>query len=668
MRLKIISCIMLVLIFLASCAPDTSIATLAAESPAAPTIASTSKSTLTSTQTSTPKPVSTVMSRAILTQWPDEAPCNSLEFIPGGTRVTVVGTYKDYAAVEIQQSDTLQTGYLPKIALDNVPENLVEYGAEEIPWKPLVDFSAWRYFSPENGGELIISPGSDNESDVVTDPSDHPVPVPLRIRFGMQVVSSSWASVKIFGLLDNHDPWWKDTTRMDVFLNGATYELCVRDGSTENCSADIILNLPQDQEITFLFLDNQGKRLQVLDSNEKLVQEIDFANYPGLRLPDGLFPEGVFHFGTSVGAPGELKVTHLSISTPPSGIYQASWMSEPGLAELAASKGIMIGFPLDIDKMLDDRYCKVIRHDFNLGILPVFSEARVWLSRDHYDFALLDQAVNSSADYGLPLYASHLVWGSYDAGVLPDWLKNGEYSKEDLLAILHDHITTLMTRYKDKVKIWSIANEAPERDRYAGADFWYDHIGPEYIEKSFQWAREADPNATLILNAANNESPRDQDTTYNIDTLYAMVKTMKENGVSIDAVGMQSHLYLPWSSHVLPQEADVEATMKRFGGLGVKVMITEMDVNLHEIQGTAQQKETIQQQLYSTMMTACIRSGVCTLFATWGVYDSESWIIYNNSQWIYQYPVPDAAPLLFDDNLDPKPAYFAVLEALKAVK
>jgi len=335
------------------------------------------------------------------------------------------------------------------------------------------------------------------------------------------------------------------------------------------------------------------------------------------------------------------------------------------MADLAANKGIQIGTAFNPDMMLDNRYCKVIRHDFNVGILPVFTDARVWLGPGQYNWPIIDQQVNDSAAYDLTLFASHLVWGSYDEGVLPDWLKKGNYTKEELLNILHDHITTLVTRYKDKVKIWSIANEAPERDRYAGADFWYDRIGSEYIEKSFKWAREADPNAILLLNGANNESPRDSETTYNIETLYKMVKKMKENGVPIDAVGMQAHMFLPWTSHVFPKEADVVATMQKFGDLGVQVMITEMDVNLHEIRGTAQEKEEAQKELYSTMMSACIRSGVCTLFATWGVYDAESWIIYNDSQWIYQYPVPDAAPLLFDNNINPKPAYDAILDVLK---
>ena len=608
----------------------------------------------------------TVSGRAILSDQPGMAACASQKLVPEGTRLAVTGIYQDFAAVEYQNGNGIEKGFLPILALSGLAGDIPELTTDQVPWQPVVDYSNWSYFSPENGGEIIASPASDEQSDWVTDPAHHLVPAPLSIHFGLQNESSPWAAVRLTGKTDNN-PWWKDITRLDISVDDTSYYLGFRDGSTEGYTVGIPLAIPADQEITLLFLDGNGKQLQILDESGLVVLEMDLAGYPGLNLPDGLFPNGWFQFGTTVGYPGTLKVTHLSLSTPPTGIYETSWMAGPGLAELAAPHGILIGTEFSPDMMMDERYCGVIRHDFNLGILSVFTDARVWLGPDEYDFSLIDQVVNDSAKYGLTLYASHLVWGSYDQGVLPDWLKQGKYSEEELLDILHNHISTLVGRYKDKVKIWSIANEAPERDRYYGADFWYDHIGSEYIEKSFQWAREADPEAILLFNAANNESPRDDETSYNVSTLYRMVKSMKEKGIPVDAIGMQMHLFLPWSSHVMPVEEDVEATMQKFGDLGVEVMITEMDVDLHEIGGTMEEKLQIQAQLYADMMTACIRSGVCTVFATWGVDDGTSWISSPNSTWVYQNHTPDAAPLLFDIDYNPKPAYDAVIEILKTI-
>jgi endo-1,4-beta-xylanase len=652
MKIKRFLSLCSLVIFMASCAPATSpLSELpgATDEPSAPT--------------DLPVGSATVSGRAILSDYPGLAACASQKLIPEGTRVAVSGIYQDFASVEFQNGDGIKTGFLPKSVLSDLTGDIPELTTDQIPWKPVVDYSAWSYYSPENGGEIIASPASDEQTDWVTDPAQHPVPVPLRIHFGLQNESSPWAAVRITGKPDN-DPWWKDITRLDISIDETSYYLGIRDGSTEGYTVGIPLAIPADQEITLLFLDANGKQVQILDVSESVILEIDFTRYPGLNLPDGLFPNGWFQFGTTVGYPGTLKVTHLSLSTSPSGNYETSWMTGPGLAELAAPHGILIGTEYNPDMMMDERYCGVIRHDFNLGILSVFTDARVWLGPEEYDFALVDQQVNDSANYGLTLYASHLVWGSYDQGVLPDWLKEGDYSKAELLDILHTHISTLVGRYKDKVKIWSIANEAPERDRYFGADFWYDHIGSEYIEKSFQWAREADPDAVLLFNAANNESPRDDDTSYNISTLYQMVKSMKEKGIPVDAIGMQMHLFLPWLSHVMLVEEDVEATMRKFGDLGVKVMITEMDVDLHEIGGTMEEKLQIQAHIYADMMTACIRSGVCTVFATWGVDDGTSWISSPSSTWVYKNHTPDAAPLLFDIDYKPKPAYDAVRDVL----
>ncbi|MFT3894525.1 MAG: endo-1,4-beta-xylanase [Anaerolineales bacterium] len=657
MKIQPIITVILILVLLTSCAP--------AETPAVPTLAPSATATAAPTLTSTPQPVTTIQGRTILSDFPGNNYCLSQERIPEGTPVVVTGIYKDYAAIEFQTGNQQRNAYVPIAHLETVPTNVPELGVEKIPWNSLVDYRPWPYYSNEVNG-LVVTPESEEQSDWASDPTQHAVPEPLRIHFGIKRNFSSWAGVKLTGTEENiTNNWWESINRMDISTDRTSYGLCVRDGTTEDCTANIPLPIPSDQEITLLFLDRNGKRLQVLNEDNTVVTEVDLTSLPGLHLPNGLFPFGWFRFGTTVGSPETLTLTNLSITTPPDGIYQPSWIEQPGLAEMAAPHNILIGTEFNPEYMLDQRSCEVMQHDFNLGALSVFTDAQVWLGPGEYNFEILDGIVNKSSDMGLTLYASHLVWGSYDKGVLPEWLKKGNYSQDELLTILHDHITTLVSRYKDKVKIWSIANEAPERDRYRGADFWYDHIGPQYIEKSFQWAREADSNAILILNAANNESPRDAETTYNINTLYKMVKTLKENGVPVDAVGMQMHLFLPWLSQRMPEEADIEATMKKFGELGVQVMITEMDVNLHEIPGTPEEKVEIQKKLYADAMTACINSQVCTLFATWGISDLNSWISSKDSQWVYKTHTPDAAPLLFDAEYQPKPAYYSVMDVLK---
>jgi endo-1,4-beta-xylanase len=634
-------------------APVENTATLQPSPTPAPTLA----------PTNTLVPKAAVTGRAVLSSFPEMTGCSDQKPVPAGTEVTLGGTYQDYALVSFERNGVQENGYLPKDVLSAIPAGLPELNLDQVAWKPVADYRNWSYYSPEDGGSIVASPTREDETDWVTDPAHHPIHPPLKIHFGLKNTSTRWGGVKLTGTPDS-DPWWKGITRMDIANSGGAYSLCIRDGSSENCTASVALTIPADQEITLVFADANGKQMQVLDGSGKLAQKIDLTALPGLHLPGGLFPSGWFQFGTTIGPPGTLKVTHFSMTTPPSGVYQKTWLADPGLADLAAPHGILIGTEFGPDEMMDDRYCTVVSHDFNLAYLSAFTNGSLWLGPEEYNFQELDRVVNETAKRGMTIYASHLVWGAYEEGVLPAWLKNGKFSKQELLTILENHIKTLVGRYKDRVSIWSIANEAPERDIYRGADFWYDTIGPEYIEKSFQWAREADPKAILIFNAANNESPRDADTTGNINRLYTMVKTMKGKGVPIDRVGLQMHFFLPWSSPVIPKKEDVVATMRKFGDLGVKVMITEMDVDLHEISGTAEEKVKIQTQLYSDMMAACVESGACVAFSTWGVGDSVSWITCDYSWCVYKKAMPDAAPLMFDVDFNPKPAYFAVRDVL----
>lgn len=258
--------------------------------------------------------------------------------------------------------------------------------------------------------------------------------------------------------------------------------------------------------------------------------------------------------------------------------------------------------------------------------------------------------------------ASHLVWGTPEA--IPLWLRQGAYSRQDYIHILETHVRTVMQHFRGRVTEWSIANEAVGRSRNpADADFWADRIGPEYVEMAFRWADATAPESVLIFNEDNNEVPRDAETRWRIDTMWSMVQAMRAQGIGVDVVGMQGHLLLPWNSAVLPDEAEIAATMRRFASLGVKVHITEMDVDLHGRPGTQADRWAFQAALYGRMVRACLASQVCTGYTTWGVSDKDSWITCGNSDWGC-IDHPDGDPLLLDRKYRPKPAYFAVQAAL----
>jgi endo-1,4-beta-xylanase len=145
--------------------------------------------------------------------------------------------------------------------------------------------------------------------------------------------------------------------------------------------------------------------------------------------------------------------------------------------------------------------------------------------------------------------------------------------------------------------------------------------------------------------------------------MYYTVKKLREKGVPIDVVGMQMHLLLKFSSPTAPQKDDVIATMQKFADLGVRIYITEFDVDLTKQPGTQTEKWDYEAQLYRDMLEACLESGVCDSFATWGISDSTSWITCMDAGCLVKEP--NADPLMFDKEFNPKPAYFAFRDVLQ---
>jgi endo-1,4-beta-xylanase len=329
-------------------------------------------------------------------------------------------------------------------------------------------------------------------------------------------------------------------------------------------------------------------------------------------------------------------------------------MAEPTLKELAAQKQLQFGAYAARDRLDEAPYRQILAREFNFAVIDgqpnwQFEDGALRPGPDQYDFSRIDEVLKFAQDNHLPVRMHHLVWG--EEKWLPDWLKSGDYSKQQLMDMLEHHIAAVGRYYQGKAREWSVVNEAFTRARHEKGlhDWWADHIGSdEFIDKAFQWAHAADPQAVLLLNDFRNE-----DFGPVSDAMYRKVKQMKSNGVPIDGIGMQMHL----DGTRPPQRDSIIKNMRRFGELGVKVYVTEFDVNMSEVRGDRPGKEVKQAAIYHDMLRACLESGVCPSFAILGITDRESW--YN------ELGVKDAMPLIFDRDYRPKPAYYALHKALR---
>ncbi|MEV6030076.1 endo-1,4-beta-xylanase [Nonomuraea sp. NPDC052116] len=264
-----------------------------------------------------------------------------------------------------------------------------------------------------------------------------------------------------------------------------------------------------------------------------------------------------------------------------------------------------------------------------------------------FTFADGDFLVDFATRHGMTIRGHTLAWHSQT----PDWVfQNAD--KELLLRRLETHVRTLVTRYKGKIAAWDVVNEVVDENQPDGLrrSKWYEIAGLDFIRTAFRVAHEADPDAKLFINDYNTEFPRKR------EALYALVKRLKAEGVPIDGVGHQLHLNIEY-----PPASSVEATIERFATLGVDQQITELDVSVYtdfvSSYDTIPPELLVQQghrykELFDVFRRQAAKLSSVTV---WGESDDVSWL--------RSWPIPRLnAPLLFDDDLQAKPAYWGVVD------
>jgi endo-1,4-beta-xylanase len=292
---------------------------------------------------------------------------------------------------------------------------------------------------------------------------------------------------------------------------------------------------------------------------------------------------------------------------------------------------------------------------------------------EEYNFAPGDAYVSFGEERHMFIVGHCLVWHSQT----PRWVFEDDHgqplTRDALLQRMHSHIRTVVGRYKGRIGGWDVVNEALNADGTLRDSSWRKIIGDDYLAKAFQFAREADPQAELYYNdyALENEPKR--------KGAAELIRKLQATGVTITAIGLQGHDKLDWPT--LQQQAD---TIKTFRTLAIKVNITELDVdvlprttagNSADVSATAAAgassnpytaglPQDIQQKLaarYAELFRLFLRyRGAISRVTFWGVTDGDSWL--NN------FPIRGRTnyPLLFDRQGRPKPAFDAVIEAVRS--
>ncbi len=311
------------------------------------------------------------------------------------------------------------------------------------------------------------------------------------------------------------------------------------------------------------------------------------------------------------------------------------------LGELAAASHRYLGSATDNPEFSDAAYLKILGSEFNS---TTAGNALKWYATEPqqgvFDFTQGDQVLDFARKHHMSFRAHTLVWHNQ----LPDWLTNGTFTADQLRAILKNHILTEARHYRGKVYSWDVVNEAFNEDGTYRDTIFYRTLGPGYIADALRWARQADPHAKLYLNDYNLEAIGPKS-----DAYYNLVKQLKAQGVPIDGVGFQGHLALQYG-----YPDTLQQNLQRFADLGLDVAITELDIRMYVPADEA--KLATQADWYSRVTKACLAVRRCVGITIWDYTDKYSWIPA-----VFQ---GEGAALPYDENLQPKPAYYAIRDAL----
>ena len=319
-----------------------------------------------------------------------------------------------------------------------------------------------------------------------------------------------------------------------------------------------------------------------------------------------------------------------------------------------------IGVAVNMRNISNPEQIAIIKKDFNSitaenDMKPQPTEP----AYGQFNWENADKIANFCRSNGIKLRGHCLMWHAQ----IGEWMYKDEkgdlVSKEKLFQNMKHHITAIVERYKDVIYAWDVVNEAISDGGWQGGrrgmgehpspyrnSPLYQIAGDEFIKKAFIYAREADPNVLLFYNDYNAADLGKRDRIYN------MVKSMKEEGVPIDGIGMQGH-YNVYG----PSMEDVDAALTKYSTIVKHIHITELDIRANQEMGgqlnfsrdggnISQVVKTLQEDQYARLFKVLRKhKDVVDNVTFWNLSDRDSWLGARN------YPLP------YDENYKAKRVY-----------
>lgn len=330
------------------------------------------------------------------------------------------------------------------------------------------------------------------------------------------------------------------------------------------------------------------------------------------------------------------------------------------LQERAAAKGLIYGAAIQYSQLLSDgevvnnvkRECRMFVPEWELKWFVGKQPLRP--SPNSFDFSRADWMVNFAKIHSLLLRGHTLVWHES----LPPWFKS-EVNSQNAKQFLEKHIKTVVQRYAGKIHSWDVVNEAidltDKRPDGLRTTPWLKLLGSDYIDLAFRLAAEADPQALLVY----NDYGLDYDTLKDEAKRTAVLKLLerlKSQGTPVHALGIQAHL-LPSNNKFSPEK--LRKFLRNVASLGLKIMITEMDVTDKKLPRDIKVRDRIVAAAYEDYLSVVLDEPAVIAVLTWGLSDRYTWL----SEFQPRQDRAAVRPLPLDANFRRKLAWNAIARA-----
>jgi len=294
-----------------------------------------------------------------------------------------------------------------------------------------------------------------------------------------------------------------------------------------------------------------------------------------------------------------------------------------------------------------------------------------------YNFEPADRYVAFGEKHKMFIVGHTLVWFHQT----PDWVFQDESGKplnrEALLERMKKHIFTVMGRYKGRIQGWDVVNEAIMPDGQFRKSKCFEIIGGDYVLKAFEYARQADPNAQLYYNDYNMWKQGQY------EGVIRLIQDLQSKGVRIDGLGIQGHWALDY-----PPLDEIETSIRALSKLGVKLMITELDVSvlpfadnydnvvdLSSFDSKLQKKHNPYPDALPDSVQKNLANRYAELFSLFHKHRDKFsrvtfWAVHDGQSWRSYLPIRGRTdhPMLFDRQCKPKPAFDAVVKIVQDKK